>query len=71
MSGIVSGPVRFGLVPSEHWNQPDWIDEEKAAEGRRKLVAANVIYGGKVSPDGMFLWCDELIAVLRQRIVRE
>lgn len=46
MSGIVSGPIQFGLVPPDHWNQPEWIDEDRAAEGRHKLVSANVIYGG-------------------------
>lgn len=49
MSGIVSGPVQFGLVPPEHWNQPEWIDEERAAAGRLRLMAANVIYGGNYS----------------------
>lgn len=29
--------IRFGLVPKEHWSYPDWIDQSKAAETRRKM----------------------------------
>ena len=46
MSGVISGPVSFGLIPAEHWYQPDWIDEEKAAASRAQMVAENVVYGG-------------------------
>ncbi|OBZ72892.1 Glycolipid 2-alpha-mannosyltransferase 2 [Grifola frondosa] len=46
---ITSGPVEFGLIPSDHWFQPDWVDEEKATQGRDKLVSQNIIYGDSVS----------------------
>ncbi|KAJ7680141.1 glycolipid 2-alpha-mannosyltransferase-domain-containing protein, partial [Mycena rosella] len=46
VSAVASGPVAYGLVPREHWVQPDWIDEERATKGRAQLVADNVIYGG-------------------------
>jgi alpha 1,2-mannosyltransferase len=49
VSNVVSGPVEFGLIPHEHWTQPDWIDEEKATAGRNKMVQDNIIYGGSVS----------------------
>ncbi|KAM5545741.1 hypothetical protein V8D89_000779 [Ganoderma adspersum] len=49
MSNAISGPVSFGLIPKEHWYQPDWIDEEKAAAGRAQMEADNVVYGGSVS----------------------
>ncbi|OSC99616.1 glycosyltransferase family 15 protein [Trametes coccinea BRFM310] len=49
MSSIVSGPVSFGLIPPDNWYQPDWIDEEKAADSRAQMVAENVVYGGSVS----------------------
>ncbi|TFK90471.1 glycosyltransferase family 15 protein [Polyporus arcularius HHB13444] len=48
MSAIISGPVSFGLIPHDHWFQPDWIDEEKATAGREHLIQDGVIYGGSV-----------------------
>lgn len=41
--------MEFGLIPKEHWFQPDWIDEKKAQAGREKMVEKNIIYGGSVS----------------------
>ncbi|KAG2054616.1 glycosyl transferase [Suillus hirtellus] len=49
VSVLTDADVSFGLVPHEHWVQPDWIDEERAQEGRNKLVRQGVIYGGSVS----------------------
>ena len=46
---MINGEVTFGLVPHEHWFQPDWIDEDRARAGREKMVADNIIYGGSVS----------------------
>ena len=46
---MTDAPVEYGLVPREHWFQPDWIDEERAAAGRRKLEDEQVIYGDSVS----------------------
>ncbi|KAL9708793.1 hypothetical protein Ac2012v2_007947 [Leucoagaricus gongylophorus] len=46
---LTRAQMEFGLISPGHWYQPDWIDEEKAAENRDKLVASNVIYGGSVS----------------------
>uniref|UniRef100_A0A0W0FIW4 Putative glycosyltransferase family 15 protein n=1 Tax=Moniliophthora roreri TaxID=221103 RepID=A0A0W0FIW4_MONRR len=39
---------KFGLIPKDHWNQPDWIDEEKASKGREQMKAMNVKYGDSV-----------------------
>jgi alpha 1,2-mannosyltransferase len=47
VSVLTDADVSFGLVPKEHWVQPDWIDEGRAQEGRNKLVRQGVIYGGK------------------------
>ncbi|KAF9443357.1 glycosyltransferase family 15 protein [Macrolepiota fuliginosa MF-IS2] len=41
--------IEFGVILPDHWMQPPWIDEEKAAKGRRKLEEAGVKYGGSVS----------------------
>lgn len=43
---MTDSEVRFGLIPKEHWGYPDWIDQEKAAETRRK---AHYAYGKSAS----------------------
>ncbi|KAI8998541.1 glycosyltransferase family 15 protein [Trametes punicea] len=45
---LTDAKVEFGLIPRDNWVQPDWIDEERATEARRKMVQENVIYGGSV-----------------------
>ncbi|KAM9893177.1 hypothetical protein OXX79_004471 [Metschnikowia pulcherrima] len=49
VSELVSGNVKFGLVPTEHWSYPAWIDREKAALAREEMVRKNVMYGGSES----------------------
>ncbi|KAF4600389.1 glycosyltransferase 15 family protein [Pleurotus pulmonarius] len=49
ISNIVSTSAEFGVIPHDHWYQPDWIDEAKATSGRDKMVKDNIIYGGSVS----------------------
>jgi hypothetical protein len=46
VSVLTDSQVEFGLIPREHWFQPDWIDEERATAERNKMAADNVIYGG-------------------------
>lgn len=41
--------MEFGVIPSEHWFQPNWIDEVKAEKGREKMQEENIIYGGSLS----------------------
>ncbi|KAJ7065565.1 glycosyltransferase family 15 protein [Mycena amicta] len=48
VSAITSSKVEFGLIPHDHWFQPDWIDEEKARKNRDWMVEHDVIYGGSV-----------------------
>ena len=45
ISNVIDGEAEFGLIPHDDWFQPDWIDEEKAAAGRKKLE--DVIYGSE------------------------
>ncbi|EIW85168.1 glycosyltransferase family 15 protein [Coniophora puteana RWD-64-598 SS2] len=45
VSVLTDAPVSFGEIPHDHWHQPDWIDEEKAQEGRNRLVRQGIIYG--------------------------
>lgn len=48
MRVLTDAPVHFGLIPHDHWYQPDWIDEEKASAARDEMVRNQVIYGGSV-----------------------
>ncbi|KAJ7449825.1 glycosyltransferase family 15 protein [Mycena latifolia] len=48
VSVLMDAPISFGLIPQEHWVQPDWIDEARARRGRQKLMSQRVIYGGSV-----------------------
>jgi alpha 1,2-mannosyltransferase len=41
--------IYFGVIPKEHWGYPDWVDQEKAAEERRRMEEDRVIYGGSES----------------------
>jgi alpha 1,2-mannosyltransferase len=45
---LVSGQVQFGVIPHDHWFQPDWIDEEKASKGRFDMLMKGIIYAGSV-----------------------
>lgn len=49
ISVLTDAPIEWGLIPKDHWYQPDWIDESKAAAERKKMEDENVIYGGSVS----------------------
>ncbi|KAK1215632.1 hypothetical protein PQX77_021754 [Marasmius sp. AFHP31] len=41
-----SSSVEFGVIPYDDWYPPEWIDEEKAMEGRTKLQDQRIIYAG-------------------------
>jgi hypothetical protein len=44
VTSAINGTVSFGVIPHEHWFQPEWIDEERAREGRERLK--DEPYGG-------------------------
>ncbi|KAL1748727.1 glycosyltransferase family 15 protein [Schizophyllum fasciatum] len=48
VSSLTDAEVKFGLIPKEHWFQPDWIDDDKAQAAREDMVKNQVIYGGSV-----------------------
>ncbi|KAK0483652.1 glycosyltransferase family 15 protein [Armillaria novae-zelandiae] len=48
VSELTDVDVKFGLIPHDHWYQPETIDEAKASEARADMVKNNVIYGGSV-----------------------
>lgn len=41
-SDIISTKAEYGVIPPEHWYQPEWIDEERAAKGRLALQQKQV-----------------------------
>ncbi|QEU59615.1 Ktr1 [Kluyveromyces lactis] len=45
VASMISGNVKFGLIPVEHWSYPSWIDQEKAAQVRADMKAKKIIYG--------------------------
>ena len=49
ISILSAATMEFGLIPPEHWLQPDSIDEDKATASRNKMMEDNIIYGGSVS----------------------
>lgn len=48
VSVLTDAPISFGQIPREHWYQPDWVDEDKARNGRLKMMAQGIIYAGSV-----------------------
>lgn len=44
-TSLVSGTTSYGVIPTEHWSYPEWIDQEKAAEARKDMGERNIIYG--------------------------
>ncbi|KAJ7343472.1 glycosyltransferase family 15 protein [Mycena albidolilacea] len=48
VSVLTDAPLSFGLIPAEHWVQPDWIDEDRARRGRMQMMSQRIIYGGSV-----------------------
>jgi len=49
VSVLTDAPVSFGLIPKQHWFQPQWIDEERAKRGRSELKSQGIIYADSVS----------------------
>ncbi|PBK78179.1 glycosyltransferase family 15 protein [Armillaria solidipes] len=48
VSELTDVDVKFGLIPQDHWYQPETIDEAKASDARADMMKNNVIYGGSV-----------------------
>ncbi|KDQ60809.1 glycosyltransferase family 15 protein [Jaapia argillacea MUCL 33604] len=46
---LTDAPMSFGVIPREHWVQPDWIDEQQAAQSRMRMTWQGIIYAGSVS----------------------
>lgn len=67
MTALVSGTAKFGVIPTEHWSFPDWIDQDKAAQVRQQMKEDEIIYGDSISYRHMcryesgFFWRHELL----------
>ncbi|KAI5165810.1 alpha 1,2-mannosyltransferase [Nematocida sp. AWRm79] len=48
-TSLTGNPVEFGIIPTEHWSYPVWIDKKKAKERRDIMQKDNVLYGGSES----------------------
>ncbi|KAG2368598.1 glycosyltransferase family 15 protein [Suillus spraguei] len=48
IQALTNNKVEFGVIPSDHWHQPSWVDEDRASKSRDDMVKNNVIYGGSV-----------------------
>jgi alpha 1,2-mannosyltransferase len=59
ISELTDAQVQFGLIPPDHWHQPESIDEVKATAARQDMIKNNVIYGGEFisCADGSLLIC--------------
>ncbi|KAG1848832.1 glycosyl transferase [Suillus tomentosus] len=54
---LTSATVEFGLIPSDHWRQASWIDEERASKSRDDMVRNDVIYGVTIAASGYRNMC--------------
>ncbi|KAJ7208562.1 glycosyltransferase family 15 protein [Mycena pura] len=42
---LTPSTVEFGVIPREHWFQPDWVDKEKQQQEMAQMNRQNVKYG--------------------------
>ena len=47
MADLASGEVQFGILPSSHWDMPEFINASRAEQTLKDME--NVIYGGSES----------------------
>ena len=59
VKGATNASVAFGVIPYDDWYPPEWIDEEKAMEGRMKLQAEGIIYAGAWKRPPLLFWLPE------------
>jgi alpha 1,2-mannosyltransferase len=48
-TALVSGTTHYGLIPTEHWSYPEWIDQKKAQAVREDMRERKIIYGDSES----------------------
>ncbi|EDO14645.1 hypothetical protein Kpol_299p5 [Vanderwaltozyma polyspora DSM 70294] len=47
-SALTSGNTKYGLIPSDQWSVPSWIDRDKMREGMKFLVKEEVLYADSI-----------------------
>ncbi|ODV94972.1 hypothetical protein PACTADRAFT_50808 [Pachysolen tannophilus NRRL Y-2460] len=45
-SSLISGTAKYGVISSDHWSYPDFIDQEKAKKSRQEMEKKGIIYAG-------------------------
>lgn len=48
-TALVSGTARYGIIGTDHWSFPDFIDQDKAKAVREDMAERKIIYGDSVS----------------------
>ncbi|KAJ6556873.1 glycosyltransferase family 15 protein [Mycena vulgaris] len=69
---LTQNTIEFGLIPHEHWHQPDWIDEAKARAAREQrsgimssMVVSSVPYRNMLRFNAGFFHRHELLQKYR------
>ena len=48
-SGSTRGRTMYGLIPSQHWSLPEWLEQEDFDAARARMKQAGVLYADKSS----------------------
>ncbi|KAL9117464.1 MAG: hypothetical protein Q9187_005998 [Circinaria calcarea] len=48
-SSLISGKTHYGVIPTEHWSFPEFIDQDKARKVREDMAERKIIYGDSIS----------------------
>ncbi len=43
---MTKAKIEYGVVPKELWDQPEWIDKEKADKTREQMDKDGIVFGG-------------------------
>ena len=66
---MASGRTKYGLIPTEDWNKPDWLDEELFESRLKEMERQKIIYGGSRSYRNMCRFNSGFF--FRQKILEE
>ncbi|KAJ8689338.1 hypothetical protein PTI98_013368 [Pleurotus ostreatus] len=48
ISVLTKAKIEYGVVPKELWDQPEWIDKEKADKTREQMDKDGIVFGGSL-----------------------
>lgn len=43
---LTKAKIEYGVVPKELWDQPEWIDKERADKTREQMDKDGIVFGG-------------------------